>query len=298
MVLALIAVLFFAYIAFLGMQYHEMSESNTPICYAIGILLIVSLCCFGMCYGRATRNKLLGGGVQIFLGIIIFGTLISGAFPFTNFLDVLGKSKEIKQNVEDIFVYANDLDNRYAEYADSRIKDYEYVLSPDVDTPQDAVTFVNTMPKPELDYEVKIKSQALRRLILPESRKPIIERRKQWLNECKEMSLWNVATPENLRNLNSIVSSWIDEYRALSSKGFEDESFEPFKKEDFTSSMVTLLEKFTHYHFPSILAIFLTILVFGIILLPYILTNPFDGDKYDVENGQNQKKGKKEFTWI
>ena len=76
MVLALIAVLFFAYIAFLGMQYHEMSESNTPICYAIGILLIVSLCCFGMCYGRATRNKLLGGGVQIFLGIIIFVTLV------------------------------------------------------------------------------------------------------------------------------------------------------------------------------------------------------------------------------
>lgn len=294
MVVALVATLIFSYIAFLGMLYHEMSNSKVPILNAIALIGIVSLCCFGMCYGKAKRNKFIGKSVQIVLGGVIFVVLILGAIPFTNFLGVLSKSDEIDEKVEEVFNYAGNLDNNYAEYANSRIRDYEYVLSPVADAP--IGSFITAPKTSVLDYEVLIKSQALRRLILPESRKPIIERRKQWLNECKEMSLWNVATPENLRNLNSIVSSWIDEYRALSSKGFEDESFEPFVKEDFTASIDTLMEEFTKYHYPSIMAIMITLFVFGAILLPYILTETW---KYGNDSMNGKREGSpKEFKWI
>lgn len=247
MVLALLAVLVFSYIAFLGMLYHETTSSKTPVWIAIGILVIVSLCCFGMCYGKAERNKFLGKSVQIALGTVIFVVLVLAAIPFTNFLDVLGKSEDIKENVEEVFDYASNLDNRYAEYANSRIKDYENILSPEEEISGDS--FLTTRSKNEYDYVISVKSQALRRIILPESRRSIVEGRQQWLDNSKEMSLWNVATPDNLRKLRSVVSSWIDEYRTLSSNGFEDESFEPFIEKEFSTSIDTCTAQFTHYHF-------------------------------------------------
>lgn len=294
MVLALLAVLIFSYIAFLGMLYHETTSSKAPVWIAIGILVIVSLCCFGMCYGKAVRNKFFGKGVQIALGAVIFVVLGFGAIPFTNFLDVLGKSKEIHENVVEVFDYASNLDNRYAEYANSRIKDYENILSPEEEISGDS--FLTTRPKNEYDYVISVKSQALRRIILPESRRSIVEGRQQWLDNSKEMSLWNVATPDNLRKLRSVVSSWIDEYRTLSSNGFEDESFEPFIEKEFSTSIDTCTAQFTHYHFPSIIAILITFIVFGIILLPYFLTDSWE---YGIDE-QNNKAGKtsKEFTWI
>lgn len=294
MVLALLAVLIFSYIAFLGMLYHETTSSKAPVWIAIGILVIVSLCCFGMCYGKAVRNKFFGKGVQIALGAVIFVVLGFGAIPFTNFLDVLGKSKEIHENVVEVFDFASNLDNRYVEYANSRIKDYEYILTPEVEVTEGA--FLTTRPKNENDYEISLKSQALRRIILPESRRSIIEGRQQWLGNSKEMSLWNVATPDNLRKLRSVVSSWIDEYRKLSSNGFEDESFEPFVEKEFSSSIDICTAQFTQYHFPSIIAILITIVVFGIILLPYFLTESWE---YGVDEQNNKvDKTSKEFTWI
>lgn len=294
MVLALLAVLVFSYIAFLGMLYHETTSSKTPVWIAIGILVIVSLCCFGMCYGKAERNKFLGKSVQIALGAVIFVVLVLAAIPFTNFLDVLGKSEDIKENVEEVFDYASNLDNRYAEYANSRIKDYENILSPEVEMSEES--FLTTRPKNEYDYVISVKSQALRRIILPESRRSIVEGRQQWLNDSKEMSLWNVATPDNLRKLRSVVSSWIDEYRTLSSNGFEDESFEPFVEKEFSTSIDTCTAQFTHYHFPSIIAILITFIVFGIILLPYFLTDSWE---YGVDEQNNKvDKTSKEFTWI
>lgn len=294
MVLALLAVLIFSYIAFLGMLYHETTSSKAPVWIAIGILVIVSLCCFGMCYGKAERNKFLGKSVQIALGTVIFVVLVLAAIPFTNFLDVLGKSEDIKENVEEVFDYASNLDNRYAEYANSRIKDYENILSPEEEISGDS--FLTTRPKNEYNYEISVKSQALRRIILPESRRSIVEGRQQWLDNSKEMSLWNVATPDNLRKLRSVVSSWIDEYRTLSSNGFENESFEPFIEKEFSTSIDTCTAQFTHYHFPSIIAILITFIVFGIILLPYFLTESWE---YGVDE-QNNKVDKisKEFTWI
>lgn len=294
MVLALLAVLVFSYIAFLGMLYHETTSSKTPVWIAIGILVIVSLCCFGMCYGKAERNKFLGKSVQIALGAVIFVVLVLAAIPFTNFLDVLGKSEDIKENVEEVFDYASNLDNRYAEYANSRIKDYENILSPEVEMSEES--FLTTRPKNEYDYVISVKSQALRRIILPESRRSIVEGRQQWLDNSKEMSLWNVATPDNLRKLRSVVSSWIDEYRTLSSNGFEDESFEPFIEKEFSTSIDTCTAQFTHYHFPSIIAILITFIVFGIILLPYFLTDSWE---YGVDEQNNKvDKTSKEFTWI
>lgn len=294
MVLALLAVLVFSYIAFLGMLYHETTSSKTPVWIAIGILVIVSLCCFGMCYGKAERNKFLGKSVQIALGAVIFVVLVLAAIPFTNFLDVLGKSEDIKENVEEVFDYASNLDNRYAEYANSRIKDYENILSPEVEMSEES--FLTTRPKNEYDYVISVKSQALRRIILPESRRSIVEGRQQWLNDSKEMSLWNVATPDNLRKLRSVVSSWIDEYRTLSSNGFEDESFEPFVEKEFSTSIDTCTAQFTHYHFPSIIAILITFIVFGVILLPYFLTDSWE---YGVDEQNNKvDKTSKEFTWI
>lgn len=285
MVLALLAVLIFSYIAFLGMLYHETTSSKAPVWIAIGILVIVSLCCFGMCYGKAVRNKFFGKGVQIALGAVIFIVLGFGAIPFTNFLDVLGKSKEIHENVVEVFDFASNLDNRYVEYANSRIKDYENILSPEEEISGDS--FLTTRPKNEYDYEILVKSQALRRIILPESRQSIVEGRQQWLDNSKEMSLWNVATPDNLRKLRSVVYSWIDEYRTLSSNGFEDELFEPFIEKEFSTSIDTCTAQFTHYHFPSIIAILITFIVFGIILLPYFLTESWE---YGVDE-QNNKVG-------
>lgn len=294
MVLALLAVLVFSYIAFLGMLYHETTSSKIPVWIAIGILVIVSLCCFGMCYGKAERNKFLGKSVQIALGTVIFVVLVLAAIPFTNFLDVLGKSEDIKENVEEVFDYASNLDNRYAEYANSRIKDYENILSPEEEISGDS--FLTTRPKNEYDYEILVKSQALRRIILPESRQSIVEGRQQWLDNSKEMSLWNVATPDNLRKLRSVVYSWIDEYRTLSSNGFEDELFEPFIEKEFSTSIDTCTAQFTHYHFPSIIAILITFIVFGIILLPYFLTESWE---YGVDEQNNKvDKTSKEFTWI
>lgn len=294
MVLALLAVLVFSYIAFLGMLYHETTSSKTPVWIAIGILVIVSLCCFGMCYGKAERNKFLGKSVQIALGTVIFVVLVLAAIPFTNFLDVLGKSEDIKENVEEVFDYASNLDNRYSEYANSRIKDYENILSPEEEISGDS--FLTTRSKNEYDYVISVKSQALRRIILPESRRSIVEGRQQWLDNSKEMSLWNVATPDNLRKLRSVVSSWIDEYRTLSSNGFEDESFEPFIEKEFSTSIDTCTAQFTHYHFPSIIAILITFIVFGIILLPYFLTDSWE---YGVDEQNNKvDKTSKEFTWI
>ena len=94
-VIAIMVLLVFSYITYLGLVYWRGGEFLFPILLTLAFFILVMVCVYVMCLSKATRWKRMGKIGQIFFGFIVLLTFIGTAFPFTNFLRVIEDSERI-----------------------------------------------------------------------------------------------------------------------------------------------------------------------------------------------------------
>lgn len=282
--------LVFAYITFLGLVYWKGGDFVLPACLTIGLIAVVPLCVFIMCISRATRWKKIGTIGQVFFGLIILVTLLSAAFPFTNFLRVIHDSDNIYEKVGATCESALNLDKSYNEYVENRLEDYKANLELisrgkriNPSQYQECLAGAHgNSDQEKIDGLVKSLSNKL----LPESTSKIVSERHEWLESAKKASVWNPLTPSNINKVDEQVNNYLANYVELSSVTYKGEQAGVFSYSEFKSQLQDLTDTYQTLQSPSLIAIIISIVCFFIMLLPYLLTEKEIAGREDKSNNK------------
>lgn len=254
-VLAFILLILYAYFAAMGFLYDGYSIEKSGV-FFIGVIVVISLCIYLMCTARATRWDKVGTPVQIALGVIIIGIFVLIGKPFSTYITVMSKEKQIYENVDKVIAAAGELNDSYNRYAQSRLESYH--------------------PQETSEVRKNIRKRILEQTLCPAELSSKQIERKNWLQSVSKMKLSNVQMPNNIKTIENCVSQWIEDYQSKASICFSDETdVIPFKY-DFEETASTLKEQFQGY---SKWAILVAIICSVFMLVPYFTTDTFIGAK-------------------
>lgn len=272
-VFSVVILLIFSYITFLGLCYWTGGSLITPILLTLALIIVVAGSVYAMSMARSTRWTDIGLAGQICFGVVVLAALLSASIPFTNFLRVANEKKEVQAQIQAAVTSSEAMDAAYKTYADGRIANYRASLTAALaagpGTPVYSQIF-GTEPRTTAASRMEGMVQSLQNQLLPPSSENTVEERHLWANSI-DLNVWNPMTASNLANLSAKVASWATNYTELSSKIYAGETAQPFEYKGFDSSFVTLTDSFQHFRRPNASAVIISLICFGIMLLPYFL---------------------------
>lgn len=275
-ILALIVLLGFTYFSFMGVLYNNHVNGDLWLGggYALGVVLIVSVCVIIMCVSRATRWKEIGTAGQIFFALIILAVFGFSAIPFTGFMRAIESKEEIQGTINQTKWAADSIDQKYNVYVVQRINKYEEWLREDPSRFEYAGGSTN---------EVKIANlkTSLENHLKPQSLLICQNDRKEWLSRIEGMSVWNIMLPQNLDSLANAANRWSEEYVKLSNISFDGNPPKLFPYDRIDDNPLGELGE-SHI---SAFAVVMALLAFFFMLLPYTVTE-------SSFSGRTTKKGK------
>ncbi|MBO4820404.1 MAG: hypothetical protein J5548_02950 [Prevotella sp.] len=249
--LTIMALVVFAYISFLGMEY--LFEGNHLLTIPLLLLggMLLSWCIRVMCRSKASRDKRSGLPKEVSAIIGAIAILLVGSVAFTQFLFVYDHQKELRESMFATIGEVSKIDSVYKDYAQSRIKTYDKTL------------------KKAHDKDRSEKKRSLKRRLIPADYDTICVQRKQWLASINDASVWNVSTPRNLHYIVTAGHDWTEEYKQVSAVIYQNEEAIPFGEGDtaFTQSEANL--QFSTPHMPNGRSLVATVLCCLLILTTY-----------------------------
>lgn len=276
-VFGIIVLLAFSYITFLGLVYWQKGEFTLPIILTVALLAIVLFCVFVMCKSKATRWKRIGTIGQTICGSIVLVTLLAAAVPFTNLLRVFDEQDEILKQVEATCESAVKLDEAYNTYVEKRIASYKsnlnIICNGKNNRPEEYTAAVANAAGENDEQKIANLAQSLKSTILPDSVSVIQSERREWLDKSKKINALNPMTAANIGKIEKGVTSWVQDYSKFSETIYKGETAEKFTYPDFENKLYSLIQSYSEFKIPNIIAIFISIICFAIMLLPYILTD-------------------------
>lgn len=292
LVFSIVVLLAFAYITFLGLVYWKAGNLSTPLLITMGLIAIVLLCVIIMCKAKETRWKNIGTFGQIFFGFIILVSFLLSAVPFTNFLRVRHDKDDISEKVNEACEAAIAMDEAYDNYVQQRLTNYQdnlnlIVMGKDI-SPTDYSECVAGAAGDTDEEKIVALTKSLKMKLMPDSTAVIVAERQKWITNAKEVKILNPLTPANINTVDQQVNGWLENYQRLSSIRFKGEETQGFEYSQFESKLKKLTDTYTQFKFPSIWAILIAIVCFGIMLLPYFLA---EGDLAAVGGKKKKKKG-------
>lgn len=276
-VLSLMVLLVFSYIAYLGMVYWQQGNMALPIILSVSLIIIVCLCVFFMCKGKATRWRRIGGAGQIIFGLIVLVTFLAASLPFTNFLRVAADADHINQMVSATCDKAIGIDQDYEAYVDQRVENYRsnlmLIAQGKSNRPAAYEKCMGKAPGTTDEQKAENLTKSLRARLLPDSTAAIVSKRHEWLERAKSESVMNPLTPSNINKVSQCVDNWTDNYKDISQESYMGEEDVPeFHVTDFDNSLRQLTSTYATLQAPSAIAIVIALACFAIMLLPYWLT--------------------------
>lgn len=290
LVFSIVILLAFSYITFLGLVYWKAGNLSTPMLITVGLVAIVLLCVIIMCKAKETRWKGIGNFGQILFGFIVLASFLLASIPFTNFLRVRHDKGNISEKVNEACEAAIAMDEAYVNYVEQRLFDYQdnlylKVLGKEI-SPSGYMECVAGAEGNADEEKIEALTKSLRMKLLPDSTAIVVAERQQWIANAKEVRILNPMTPANINTVDRQVNGWLENYQALSSIRYKGEETHDFEYSQFESKLKELTDTYTIFRFPSIWAILIAIACFGIMLLPYFLT---EGDLAAAGEKKNKK---------
>ena len=280
LVLSVIVLMAYAFVAFLGMVYWAEGALLVPIISTLGFLAVAILMVLWLCRAKASRwrrMRLVGQAVAgTFFAIVVLLSML----PFGNFLNVLSHQEELTADFEQTIASAEELDAAYEQYVDRRVERYRQrlatVASPggQRSNPSEYETLVGGAAGSTDAEKIDNLCASLRRHLLPASDSTATAFH-AWLDGMKGISVWNVGLPANIKTLHDEVNNRTESYRSLSAqeRSFNGEPYEPFAYASFGQHSDRLTAIYRELPLPpSLPAVLLALLAAAVALLPYWLT--------------------------
>lgn len=276
-VIAIVVLLFYSYIVLMGLAYWLDGNLWLSGIITLAIVVIIALCVLAMAASKATRWKGIGLTGQIIFGAIVLVTLLLSSMPFAHFFNMMDKQDEIKSAFSQTLEYASGIDKAYKAHTDSLEDDYARRLREAVQTKASDPQHYNELIKASGATDAE-KMANLNNLfhsqLYPNGLDSTLAVRKKWLEDASDMSVWNIALPRNLNQLDTVVMQWDQGYQDLSS--FKPTGYETAKfsyTANYTSKTAELRNVFTKMSSPTIWSIIAALFCFFVMMLPYLLTS-------------------------
>lgn len=284
LVLSIVVLLVFSYITFLGLVYNEENgDWRIPLVLSIALVVVIISCVLAMRWGKKHNDKQTGLIIQLVFGFIILVVfMLSAIMPFSSFLRVWGDSKSVVEKVGTVCDTAIAMDSTYVKYVDNRITDYKENLHRIAEgknnRPSEYRDYLEGAAGNSDDEKIESLASSLRKRLLPDTTATIVDKRQEWLNEVKDVRIFNPLTAANICAIDSIVdgeNGWRHNYIELSSisyKGENDQSITPFDYPQFNSKIRELMSeyRFVPFRAPKFWAIVVALLCCFIMLLPFL----------------------------
>ncbi len=209
----LIALLWYSVTSILGLTY--LTNGNLKqACAIAGAGFILLLICFvgAQQYKGSKENPKQSKVKEIALlitGIVLY---LASQAPYMHFCHILSNKDEIERDFANNIESARTIFSKYENYARNRIYKYE-----------------NNLKNDETSLRLsKLKAMELRLMdsIYNDYKVNCLN----WVEQSKQVSVWNVFIIGNSRNFNTAIDKWQKQLEEISGKKFLGENFEDFNK--------------------------------------------------------------------
>ena len=273
-VFALIALLGYVFISFMGLTYTQIVPLGLSALIALVFAALVIFLVGVMCKAKATRWLRLGMIGQVSIGFIILVLLLVSSIFFTHFTKMIKKQDVIVSTYIQTIDDARKLDEKYRAYVDERCANYQTKIQ-NLKAGSSDYNKMITRPS-QLGYTktqiAKRYSETMKSFLLGDNMDELNEKRTQWLSQ-DTTTVWNINLPNNIQDVTTSVNQWLRNYEALSAKQYTLEtSVQAFEDREFNKNAESLQKICTTVTIPSLMSILLAIFSSALIILPWLVT--------------------------
>jgi len=281
-IIAALAIIFISYVSFAGLTY--LTKGNF-ILAGIGVFLIDFLLIIFFIvpqYLKGTdenfKTKIIYERILIFTSPIFFVAIM---VPYAHFWIVFEQRKQVEATFSTSIKTTKGMFYSYEKYADNRILAYEEHL-----------TDLN-----ENTYRKNNAVEALTLQIIDQNYTDVKKSAFKWIDKASGATVWNVFLIGNIKEVENAIDHWNKSLTKFSSKTLMDE---PKDTEPFTSSdpsVVTakgnlnnLRAIYTTMMWPNAIGIATAILLYIMLLFPYIIQSRNTKSVYRLINIRKKRK--------
>lgn len=285
-IVAFLALIFVSYISFIGITY--LTNGNFLMSFLGMVIIDVFLLLFfiGGQMMKGTEHKFNRN--IVFERIFIFGSpliFILSMIPFSHFWSVRSHNDEIVREFTEAISLSKQLFNDYEQYSDGRVINYEEMLNRVISNKNIRRNeFANcgfTSGKESFQKENMLKT--LRLQLRSENYDSLKNVAIQWIELSNAgASTWNVFLLGNTKEIKSAIGDWQKQLVTFSVKKQANEEFNDYNEaksfSDVSDSvnkaqtgLDNLKEQYTKLAAPNFVAIVVELLIYFMLLFPYIL---------------------------
>lgn len=293
-IIAFVALIFISYVSFMGITY----LTDGDFLYAgLGVLIInLVLIIFFII------PQILKGADEKFSRKIVFERIlffsaplffIAVMVPYAHFWMVFHNRSQVETTFSESIKTTKGMFESYEAYANNRIKEYDKKLAQN---------------KTEIVHRTN-EVEALRLQLIADNYDALKESAVKWIDNASGATVWNVFMIGNIKKIESAIENWNNSLSEFSGKIMSDEpnGVEPFSSSDPSvtkakENLNNLRSVYTTMGAPSMLAIGIGVLLYILLLFPYIIQSRntkstfrligSEGDSYTPKRKKSKKTSK------
>lgn len=279
-IIAFVALIAVSYISFMGITY--LTAGNF-VAALVGMAVIDIL--FMLFFIGAQQMKASGEHINrkiVFERIFIFGSpivFIAAMMPMSHFWTVKSNETQIVGTFQGAISSAKQLFPDYEKYSEDRIVAYGKSLDQIINGGNGSLFYKAGFTEGKTAIQKQNMLETLRLQLLSENYTAIKQPATEWLdNATQSASIWNVLLLGNTREIKETLVQWETKLKSFSEKQMSNEALLS-EVPQFSSSGVSaalsqldqMSANFTQWHFPAWSGIIFGIVIYLMLLFPYIL---------------------------
>lgn len=279
-IIAFVALIAVSYISFMGITY--LTAGNFVAALAGMAIIDILLMLF---FIGAQQMKASGEHINrkiIFERIFIFGSpivFIAAMMPMSHFWTVKSNETQIVNTFQGAISSAKQLFPDYEKYSQNRIDAYGKSLDQIISSGNPSLFAKAGFVEGKTAVQKQNMLETLRLQLLSENYTAIKTPATEWLdNATQSASIWNVFLLGNTREIKEALEQWEGKLKGFSEKQMSNEALlseVPQFSSNGVSAALSQLDQmstnFTRWHFPAWSGIIFGIVIYLMLLFPYIL---------------------------
>lgn len=279
-IIAFVALIAVSYISFMGMTYLTAGNFVTALLVMAAIDIIFMLFFIGAqqmkASGEHINRKIILERIFIFGSPIVF---IAAMMPMSHFWTVKSNEKQIVGTFREAISSAKQLFPDYEKYSEDRIAAYGKSLDQIINGGDPGLFRKAGFTEGKTAIQKQNMLETLRLQLLSENYTAIKKPANEWLdNATQSASIWNVFLLGNTREIKEALVQWETMLKGFSEKQMSNEALLS-EVPQFSSSGVSaalsqldqMSANFTQWRLPAWPGIIFGIVIYLMLLFPYIL---------------------------
>lgn len=303
-IIAFLALIAVSYISFVGFTY--LTNGNFTIALiGMGITDVIFILFFigaqqMKASGVKLKRKIIWERIFIFGSPVIF---IAGMISMSHFWTVRSQNDEIVSIFTTSINDARQLFSDYENYSNTRIENYERGLNHIIANKEsDKRTFIDAgFENNKANIQKDNMIETLRLQLLSQNYDSLRNVAEKWIDGASHgASTWNVFLLGNTREIRNALANWEKQLKSFSAKEMSNESltgnvshFQSDGAKNAIAGIESLTVSFTKQGLPTIGAIIFGVIIYLMLLFPYILQDRHTKNIYRIIGTENTNSKKK-----